>query len=106
MSPFLGVGESTNISVRYFHRLMGVEERPLMRAANDTFKIAIRFEGFSRPGASFFHPFGKPVSAAAGWLKPDAQSHSRRSSSLATAVCSRRSARILTSSTPDSMGSF
>ncbi len=73
--PVIGVGESTNTSVRYFHKLAGIDERAFMRGANAAFKIAIRFENFASRGAVFFHPFGKPVPPHATWFKPAAHAH-------------------------------
>src|SRR5689334_1255027 len=58
--PIIGVGESTNVTMHYFQQYLGIDERSFMRASNGAYKIAIRFENFSRLGASFYHPFGRP----------------------------------------------
>lgn len=54
----VGVGESTIPTTRSFHQLIGVEEPEFVRAANATFKLGISFEGWPRPEARYFHPFG------------------------------------------------
>jgi tryptophan halogenase len=59
--PIIGVGESTNVTVQYFHRLLGIDEKPFMRASNAAYKQAIRFANFNCQGGAFFHPFGSAV---------------------------------------------
>ncbi|MEZ5440179.1 MAG: tryptophan halogenase family protein [Lysobacterales bacterium] len=54
----IGVGESTIPPLRSFHRLLQIDEREFMRAVAGTFKLAISFENWSRPGESYVHPFG------------------------------------------------
>lgn len=73
--PTIGVGESTNPVIRYFHGMLGLDETAFMRASNAAFKHAIRFEGFNRLGGVFFHPFGEPPSLAATLFQPAAQAH-------------------------------
>ena len=75
--PIIGVGESTNMLMRYFHRHLGIDEKAFMRASNAAFKVAIRFENFDRPGGVYHHPFGAP--AKNDWnpsrFQPHAESH-------------------------------
>jgi len=71
--PIIGVGESTNPVIRYFHQIAGIDERPFMRAANAAFKVAIRFENFSRAGGVFFHPFGQPADPSDALFRPHAE---------------------------------
>ncbi len=57
--PTIGVGESTNLTMRGFQSLLAdFDEREFMRATNSAYKIAIQFENFSRQGETFLHPFG------------------------------------------------
>lgn len=58
--PILGVGESTNLTIKYFMDELGYNEKSFMRACDASFKIAIRFEDFNRLGGVFYHPFGRP----------------------------------------------
>ncbi|HEX7339810.1 MAG TPA: tryptophan halogenase family protein [Rhodanobacteraceae bacterium] len=54
----VGVGESTVPPVRNFHRFLNIDEREFMREAAATFKLAISFENWPRPGDRYIHPFG------------------------------------------------
>src|SRR5215471_16131277 len=58
--PTIGVGESTNRTMHYFHEAVGLNERAFMRASNAAYKLAIRFVNFNRLGGVFYHPFGFP----------------------------------------------
>ncbi|HET7085479.1 MAG TPA: tryptophan halogenase family protein [Rhizomicrobium sp.] len=71
--PIIGVGESTNVTMHYFQRFLGIDERSFMRASNGAYKIAIRFENFNRLGAGFYHPFGAPSASANVNFRPNAQ---------------------------------
>jgi hypothetical protein len=91
--PIIGVGESTNPVIRYFHQIVGVEEGPFMRAANAAYKLAIRFEHFNRPGGAFYHPFGQPAGTGDGLFKPNAQAlhtsfHLAQTATLFSKSCS------------------
>ena len=54
----VGVGESTIPTIRTFHRLLQIDEREFMKAVAGSFKLAISFENWKRPGERYFHPFG------------------------------------------------
>jgi Tryptophan halogenase len=57
--PTIGVGESTNLTMRGFNEFVGEnDESQFMRASNATYKLAIRFQNFNYLGGEFFHPFG------------------------------------------------
>lgn len=73
--PIIGVGESTNPVMTYFHRMLDVNERAFMRASNAAYKIAIRFEHFNRRGGVFYHPFGQPPDPDAPLFRPHAEAH-------------------------------
>jgi len=70
--PTIGVGESTNRTMRYFQEAVGYDEKAFMRASNAAFKIAIRFENFNRLGGVFNHPFGFPYNIDDTLFKPNA----------------------------------
>ncbi|MFR9674839.1 tryptophan halogenase family protein [Streptomyces sp. TR06-5] len=55
--PTVGVGEATFSTVRHFFDYLGLAERDWMPACNASYKLAIRFEDWGRPGEHFYHPF-------------------------------------------------
>lgn len=54
----VGVGESTVPPIRSFHRFLQIDEQEFLRAVAGTFKLAISFEHWRRPGERYLHPFG------------------------------------------------
>lgn len=54
----VGVGEATIPPFRDFNRLLEVDERELMTAAQATFKLGIQFANWGNQGDSYIHPFG------------------------------------------------
>lgn len=56
----IGVGEATIPPIQTFNRYVGLDERELLRETHGTIKLAIRFEGWRRHDASYFHTFGAP----------------------------------------------
>ncbi len=71
----VGVGEATIPPIMDFIRQLGVEENDLVREVKATFKLGIAYRDWTRPGDSYFHPFGPTgfglgsVSFPAYWLK-------------------------------------
>ncbi len=59
----IGVGEGSTPQLKAFFDHLGIEETDWMPACDATFKLGIRFTGWSeRPGfESYFHPFPGPV---------------------------------------------
>ncbi|GGK73066.1 tryptophan halogenase family protein [Mangrovihabitans endophyticus] len=55
--PTIGVGEATFSTVRHFFEYLGLDETEWMPACKATYKLAIRFEDWRRPGHHFYHPF-------------------------------------------------
>jgi len=55
----IGVGEGSTPSLRHFFRKIGVEEAAWMKACHATYKLNIRFEGWSPASgiAAYSHPF-------------------------------------------------
>lgn len=53
----IGVGEATFSDIRHFFRYLGLAEREWMPACNATYKLAVRFENWRKPGHHFYHPF-------------------------------------------------
>ncbi len=59
----IGVGEGSTPQLKAFFDEMGIAEADWMPACDATYKLGIRFDGWSRrPGfESYFHPFASPV---------------------------------------------
>lgn len=55
----VGVGEATIPPITQFFRRLGVPERDLMRACQATFKLGIKYAGWTSegPDSYFYHPF-------------------------------------------------
>ena len=71
----VGVGEATVPAIRDFHRDIGLDDLDVMRATEGTAKLGIEFDGWLRPGHTFFHPFALYGSRSRGvpfhqyWLR-------------------------------------
>jgi len=61
----IGVGEGSTPSLRHFFRKIGVEEAEWMKACHATYKLNIRFEGWSPASgvAAYSHPFFSKIDA-------------------------------------------
>ena len=57
--PTVGVGEATIPPIRTFHAMLGIDEDAFLRATGGSYKIGIRFEGWTRAGEAYVHPFGQ-----------------------------------------------
>jgi hypothetical protein len=60
LTPRIGVGEATVPTLRNTLRFLGIEERDWMSRCNATFKLAVRFDDWTKPGSRdrhYYHPF-------------------------------------------------
>jgi tryptophan halogenase len=99
----VGVGESTIPQIRNVNRFLGIDEDAMLRATGGTFKLAIQFNDWVRPGHTYQHAFGDvglplgPLPFQQYWLRRRAESgvEDLAAYSLnATAANSCRMARI------------
>ena len=59
--PTVGVGESTVGGIRGWLRMVGITDRDFMKAADASYKIAIKFNNFySKDQGTWYYPFGLP----------------------------------------------
>ena len=99
----VGVGESTIPQIRNVNHFLGIDEDVMLRATSGTFKLAIQFNDWVRPGHSYLHAFGDvglplgPLPFQHYWLRRRAESGAEDLSAYslnATAAQSCRMARI------------
>ena len=72
----IGVGEATVPSLRDTMRTIGIDEASFMKAADGSFKQAIKFVDWLEKDHHYYHPFdrrpaGRMDRAGLGWLSSD-----------------------------------
>jgi len=71
----IGVGEATIPPIMDFLRVLEINENDIIRRIKATFKLGIAFRDWTRPGDTYFHPFGPTgfgmgsISFPSYWLK-------------------------------------
>ena len=55
----VGVGEATIPPIRQFNQALDIDEGEFLRATKGSFKLAIQFDGWHRPGENYLHNFGE-----------------------------------------------
>ncbi|HEX5741081.1 MAG TPA: tryptophan halogenase family protein [Pilimelia sp.] len=97
----IGVGEATFSDIRHFFEFLGLREEEWMPACNATYKLAVRFQDWRRPGHHFYHPF-EQVRSVDGfpltdwWLQNGPTNRFDRDCFVMAAVCdAERSPRRL-----------
>ena len=99
----VGVGESTIPQIRNVNRFLGIDEDAMLRATSGTFKLAIQYNDWVRPGHSYQHAFGDvglplgPLPFQQYWLRRRAESGAEDLAAYslnATAANSCRMARL------------
>ena len=76
----VGVGESTIPQIRNVNHFLGIDEDAMLRATSGTFKLAIQYNDWVRPGHSYLHAFGDvglpvgPLPFQHYWLRRRAES--------------------------------
>ncbi|GIE36592.1 tryptophan halogenase [Actinoplanes italicus] len=99
--PTIGVGEATFSTIRHFFGYLGLAESEWMPECNATYKLAIRFENWRRPGHHFYHPFERlqranGFSLADWWLQIGGARRLDEECFITTALCeAQRSPRHL-----------
>jgi tryptophan halogenase len=80
----VGVGEATIPPIIDFIRVLGIDENDLIKKTMATFKLAIAFKDWLRPGHTYMHPFGttgydmEGVPFAGYWMKARAEGKAAR----------------------------
>lgn len=97
----IGVGEATFSTLRHFFDYLGLDEREWLPRCAGGYKLGIRFENWSEPGAFFYHPFERlrkvdGFTLADWWLAGDRNEPFDQSCYLTYALCeAKRAQRML-----------
>jgi len=105
----VGVGEATIPSILDFNRSLEIDEAEFIRATQASFKLAIEFVDWTRPGFSYMHPFGFYGVQMSGiyfhhfWLRHQAQGGTLPYDAFCSNIIAARAGKFGRTSTADKL---
>src|SRR5688500_8323110 len=105
----VGVGEATIPSILDFNRSLAIDEAEFIRATQASFKLAIEFVDWTRPGFSYMHPFGFYGVQMSGiyfhhfWLRHQAQGGTLPYDAFCSNIIAARAGKFGRPSTADKL---
>jgi tryptophan 7-halogenase len=96
----VGVGESTIPQIRNVNHFLGIDEDAMLRATSGSFKLAIQYNDWVRPGHSYLHAFGDvglplgPLPFQQYWLRRNAESGAEDLSAYSLGAAAAKACRM------------